>query len=401
MTCPICKNKKIKKMITIKCGNTDGSYLYNSLKLKICNNCGHLFNKLTKQEIVNLDLYYTNEYAKCNLNNNRKDVDLPGTLNEASSNRYSQIYDVIKSSTCQNDVILDIGCAAGGFLKYLQSKGYKNLYGVDASKSYVKSHNIESGYKVKYGTAESLPFKDGTFDIIIMDQVLEHVINPNNAFNEARRVLKENGIFCISVPDAERYKENPDCFWLIMREHIQHFDIAHINYLCDTNGFKLLKSDHSYISIIKDSLIMPCLTVLMQKSEKTNKSGIKSNIFGKLHKDTETYLKRLNKRLKTVQNRISKIASNKNPVYIWGIGREFLYYFSNTKLKKCNIIALIDKHPFKQKFYKIDGLSVQSPDILRDHLNKSIVLITAPHYSESIKKELASLPFNGQIEVIG
>lgn len=401
MPCPICRNRKTKNTINIKCGNIDSSLLYSTIKLSICTNCGHLFNKLTKKEIINMDLYYNKEYAKYNLNNSRKDVDLPGTLNETNSNRYHQIYEFIKNSISFNDVILDIGCAAGGFLKYLHNKGYKNLNGVDVSKSYVQANANQNEYKVKYGTAEALPFKDGTFDLVMMDQVLEHVVDPNNVFNEVNRVLKENGVFCISVPDAERYKDNPDCFWLIMREHIQHFDAAHLNYLSEINGFTLLEVDHSYISIVKDSLEMPCLTVLLRKNKILTESGISSSLLGKLHKDTETYLKSLNKRLHAVQDKINILFRSKKPIYIWGIGREFLYYYSNTELKKCNIIALLDKHPLKQKYYKVDGQHVQSPDILCDHLDDATVLITAPQYSKSIKQELASLPFNGQVEVIG
>ena len=41
-----------------------------------------------------------------------------------------------------------------------------------------------------------IPLKDNTFDIVIADQVVEHLTNPNRFFYESKRILKEDGILC-------------------------------------------------------------------------------------------------------------------------------------------------------------------------------------------------------------
>jgi SAM-dependent methyltransferase len=57
--------------------------------------------------------------------------------------------------------------------------------------------------------AESLPFKDKSFDIVNASQVLEHVINPPVLLKEMRRVSRE--IVSVDVPNLRRFfaEENP------------------------------------------------------------------------------------------------------------------------------------------------------------------------------------------------
>jgi len=49
---------------------------------------------------------------------------------------------------------------------------------------------------------ECLPFRDCSFDVIIFSQVLEHVQNDDFALNECHRLLKENGLIVLAVPNC-------------------------------------------------------------------------------------------------------------------------------------------------------------------------------------------------------
>jgi len=93
----------------------------------------------------------------------------------------------------------------GGFLDYLHVKGIKSLSGIDPTKKYVNYAKQKGNYTIKLGSAESIPFEDNRFDLLVMDQVLEHLLEPRKAFQEAKRVLVDGGLFCIGVPDASRY----------------------------------------------------------------------------------------------------------------------------------------------------------------------------------------------------
>src|ERR1700730_10091124 len=62
------------------------------------------------------------------------------------------------------------------------------------------------------GFAESVPLPDACADIVISNQVLEHVLDPNKAVSEAYRILKPAGWFVGSVPHVSPVHLEPHDF---------------------------------------------------------------------------------------------------------------------------------------------------------------------------------------------
>lgn len=100
--------------------------------------------------------------------------------------------------------ILDLGCGAGRLVKAGRNKGL-DFYGCgmqledafDPADAELRRRGIireitENPYR--------LPFDDGTFDVIISDQVLEHVMDYPSTLRETQRVLKPGGCFLHSFP---------------------------------------------------------------------------------------------------------------------------------------------------------------------------------------------------------
>ncbi len=54
------------------------------------------------------------------------------------------------------------------------------------------------------GNAEALPYDDKNFDQVVMSQVLSYVEDIDRALSQARRVLKDDGVLVICVPDSRR-----------------------------------------------------------------------------------------------------------------------------------------------------------------------------------------------------
>jgi SAM-dependent methyltransferase len=55
------------------------------------------------------------------------------------------------------------------------------------------------------GDGSRLPFRDGTFNLVFADNVLEHLDQPELVFTEVARVLKPGGRFLIKTPNAWHY----------------------------------------------------------------------------------------------------------------------------------------------------------------------------------------------------
>lgn len=111
------------------------------------------------------------------------------------------------SSNKQNIAILDVASAGGGFADQLYGSGYRNIYGTDIlnfrnaeSKSYYKE------FKVADLNYEKLPWPDKFFDALAGWCVLPHLENPYNFLREAHRVLKDDGLFFITMPNIFSFK---------------------------------------------------------------------------------------------------------------------------------------------------------------------------------------------------
>ena len=101
----------------------------------------------------------------------------------------------------KNSKILDIGCREGLFLERMQLHGFSSLWGVDISSKSIKYLNKKrKNINGVVGNAQSIPFLDKSFDVIICTHTLEHCENPDKVISEIYRLLKPNGICLIEVP---------------------------------------------------------------------------------------------------------------------------------------------------------------------------------------------------------
>lgn len=115
---------------------------------------------------------------------------------------YNLIIDLITNEISRRGrkKILDIGCGDGSFI--IRFKKYCEVFGVDVSRRAIKIAK-EAGidaYTVDV-SCEKLPFEDEYFDIVYMGDVIEHLVNPDFAINEAARVIKSNGFLVLSTPN--------------------------------------------------------------------------------------------------------------------------------------------------------------------------------------------------------
>lgn len=175
---------------------------------------------------------------------------------EYFENRYGmqKIYEIIKNKPEQNLKILDIGCGNCQMLNKLKELGHQ-VYGLDLSpirvlKNRKKLRNIEFGY------AEEIPFQDNFFDIVIAQEVLEHVFDLKKALGEIKRVLKNKGETYIQVP-YKNYVESNNHLRLFSRETLnfwvnKYFKVKDIQIV----PYKINGDENNiFISAIKDDKI--------------------------------------------------------------------------------------------------------------------------------------------------
>ncbi len=104
------------------------------------------------------------------------------------------------------DIVLDIGCHKGEMTHHLREAiTIGEVHGLDIAQhaiDYARSHYGKMVWHRADAEATNLP--SDYFDVAILSEILEHVVDPEAVVREAERVTKPGGTIVISVPvDAE------------------------------------------------------------------------------------------------------------------------------------------------------------------------------------------------------
>ena len=99
--------------------------------------------------------------------------------------------------------VLDVGCGV---------KPYYPFFSHVASE-YVGLDVVPTESADLVGTVESLPIADGSFDVVLCTQVLEHCDDPAQAVRELRRVTAPGGRVLASTHGVQVYHPSPVDYW--------------------------------------------------------------------------------------------------------------------------------------------------------------------------------------------
>jgi SAM-dependent methyltransferase len=107
--------------------------------------------------------------------------------------------------------VLDVGCGRGSHvddrvlfrkqLRTLQGK-VRKVIGIDVDEAARENPFLDEFHLL---TGEVWPVASDSIDLIVCDNVMEHVADPAGFFSEARRVLKDGGYLCIRTPNRWGY----------------------------------------------------------------------------------------------------------------------------------------------------------------------------------------------------
>lgn len=125
--------------------------------------------------------------------------ELAGDPRQASSgNAYSWIKkrQTVAELAGNSTRILEIGCGWGRNLP-----SFRTAIGLDISLPFLKTARNYVSNDLVLGDANALPFRDGTFELVIMTEVIEHLDEPSMVLREIRRVLVSQGRLVLSTPN--------------------------------------------------------------------------------------------------------------------------------------------------------------------------------------------------------
>ncbi|WAC27641.1 class I SAM-dependent methyltransferase [Ancylobacter sp. SL191] len=100
--------------------------------------------------------------------------------------------------------LLDIGCRHGSFLENLRRRGYEDIAGLDVDAAAITEG--EAAYPALKGRltaydGDRLPFEAGTFDVITMFDVIEHIKDIDGYMAKVKTLLRPGGLLVFQTPN--------------------------------------------------------------------------------------------------------------------------------------------------------------------------------------------------------
>ncbi len=185
---------------------------------------------------------------------------------DASKTFSDRIYQSVKKINLKNKIklvqkhvaskrILDVGAGTGDFLIVAKENDFE-IFGVEPNLK-AKQKAKQKGVYLKNSLDD---FENSTFDVITLWHVLEHLPNLDEQVLKISKLLSENGILIIAVPnyksyDAKFYKK----YWAAfdVPRHLWHFSKTSIQKLFSKKGIELVNTypmifDAFYVSLLSE-----------------------------------------------------------------------------------------------------------------------------------------------------
>ena len=133
--------------------------------------------------------------------------------------------------------VLDVGCGRGLFLALLAERGYR-VRGTELSET--TARNAYPGVPIDTGELAPGAYPSGSFDLVTIWHVLEHLRDPRAALEAAHEALAPGGHLVVAVPNfasAQARFGRADWFHLDLPRHLFHFTPDTLRRLLEDTGF--------------------------------------------------------------------------------------------------------------------------------------------------------------------
>jgi len=198
----------------------------------VCEGCGHIQKKIDERWIEDIKKIYE-FYEIYHLSGGCEQAIFVGDVRVP---RTSVIIDKLRQIADIGGMgrLLDIGCGNGSFLHNFGEKYPKwELFGFDQGDKYrEKILGIPNVVGFFRGSLDCI---SGSFDIVVMTYVIEHLIDPVGDLKRIKRLLTPGGILFIQTSD---FYENP--FDMVITDHCSHFFVDTLVYSAELADLKVI-----------------------------------------------------------------------------------------------------------------------------------------------------------------
>jgi SAM-dependent methyltransferase len=146
--------------------------------------------------------------------------------------------DRIERHTHGAGAICDLGCWVGFLLSEAGGRGW-SARGVEPSEFAAGLARQRFGLDVQTGTLDTADLPAGSFDCVVMGDVVEHLPDPGAALDRIAGLLRPRGILYLALPDAGSAvaRRLGARWWSVLPTHVQYFTRSSVRRLLAERGY--------------------------------------------------------------------------------------------------------------------------------------------------------------------
>ncbi len=140
--------------------------------------------------------------------------------------------------------VVDVGCGAGRFLRRMQKRGWA-AEGVEFDPKAAQKVTARYGIRVHVGDLRTSALAENAYDVVTMNQVMEHVFDPRATLSECLRVLKPGGKLVMTTPNVNSVGAGEFGPWWRGWEpprHLHLFSVDALKRLTLQCGFEVMEA---------------------------------------------------------------------------------------------------------------------------------------------------------------
>ncbi|MFP9100075.1 class I SAM-dependent methyltransferase [Flavobacterium sp. RHBU_24] len=163
------------------------------------------------------------------------------------------------NSNATNLRVLEIGAAYGETLYYLKSTGIaQEAVGVDIFEDKKHPEKYKPLDRFIFGNIEVLDFHEfeNYFDLILLPDVIEHLVEPKHVLEKVNRYLKAGGTALVSMPNVRHYSTFKRIFLKgdFKYDESGLFDYTHMRFYCKKNMVGLFAKSGFKVTTLKSAI---------------------------------------------------------------------------------------------------------------------------------------------------
>jgi SAM-dependent methyltransferase len=137
--------------------------------------------------------------------------------------------------------LLDVGCGAGAILSVMARDGWQ-AEGTELSEL-AASRLRAQGHRVHVGELHELELPDRSYDVVILSEIIEHLLEPRTALACAVRLLRPGGALYLTTPNFDALSRRLlGARWRVISvpEHIRYFNGSSLGALLTDVGLRVV-----------------------------------------------------------------------------------------------------------------------------------------------------------------